>query len=219
MIRQGVSPGAVGFFTTRDWGDMAPNARNDGSSVSGRARLGSVYGQIAWVNQVHGSTVVVAAEAGIVGDADALIVDRPNLSPAVVTADCVPLLLANETGSVRAAVHVGRRGLMDGVIRHTLRALASLTTQPLFAVVGPHICGGCYEVSDELAADAAAVSGPSRTRWGTPSIDLATGVRAQLQDVTVRELGICTVESDDFYSYRRDSTHRRTAAVVVIDTP
>jgi len=78
----------------------------------------------------------------------------------------------------------------------------------LTAWVGPSICGRCYEVPEQMRDDVAAVEPASRstTSWGTPSVDVAAGVGAQLErdDVHVVDLSACTRESPDLFSYRRD---------------
>jgi copper oxidase (laccase) domain-containing protein len=78
----------------------------------------------------------------------------------------------------------------------------------LTAWIGPHVCGGCYEVPPELQEEVGAVEPASvaTTTWGTPSLDLGAGVRAQLErvGVEVQDVSRCTRESADLYSYRRD---------------
>jgi hypothetical protein len=85
--------------------------------------------------------------------------------------------------------------------------------------IGPHVCGRCYEVPEEMRADVANVVPASyeETSWGTPSLDLGAGVRAQLEelDVEVHDVSRCTRESDDLYSYRRDGDRSGRLAGVV----
>lgn len=220
MIRQRISPGAVACFTTREWGNLASQVSHSPTELAAnRARLEAELGPLAWMTEVHGTTVLVVDEPGERGDADGLVVTSPSLSPAVIMADCLPLLLANESGSVRAAVHVGRKGLVDGVVPEALRVMRGLTDEPLYGVIGPSICGGCYEVGAKLSQEAAAVHGAATTRWGTPSIDLAAGVRSQLDGVSYSQVDLCTYESEQLYSYRRESVTGRFAGIVLLDTP
>lgn len=220
MIRQRISPGAVDCFTTREWGNLASQVSHSPTELAAnRARLEAELGPLAWMTEVHGTTVLVVDEPGERGDADGLVVTSPSLSPAVIMADCLPLLLANESGSVRAAVHVGRKGLVDGVVPEALRVMRGLTDEPLYGVIGPSICGGCYEVGAKLSQEAAAVHGAATTRWGTPSIDLAAGVRSQLDGVSYSQVDLCTYESEQLYSYRRESVTGRFAGIVLLDTP
>lgn len=158
-----------------------------------------------WMEQIHSDKVAHLAEAEkesgrIVRGVDGLFAPPSygSCSLAVMVADCAPLLLADEEGSI-AAVHVGRAGLEA----HILHRAAELFAAPITAMIGPSICGACYEVPQEMAA---ASSSPSRTSWGTHSIDIPGGICAQLEALGVREIynsGVCTLEDPRFFSYRR----------------
>lgn len=235
MIRLPLGPGADACFTVRAGGvSTGPYAGPDGDGglnlglhvgdaredvLENRRRVAEAVGAtIEWMDQVHGCDLVTVSEAtgrDAAGTADAIVVDHPGIAPAVLVADCVPVLLASESGELRAAVHVGRKGLVNGVLGVALDALRARTDEPLHAVVGPHICGACYEVSAELAREAEAVEASATTRWGTPSIDLAAGVRAQLGDVATVSVGLCTLEDARFYSYRREPVTGRIAGIAV----
>lgn len=156
---------------------------------------------------------------GEAGEADALISLSREVSPAVLVADCVPLLIANESGSLSAAVHIGHRGLMSGLAPLVIERLHTETSEPLFAVAGPHICTGCYEVGEDLAAEAVRFGAAATTRWSTPSIDLAAGLRRQLVGVHLEVLPICTFEDEELFSYRRERITGRFAGIAVADTP
>ncbi len=173
--------------------------------------------------QVHGTRVVVLRHEQPVpaelGDADAIVSERPGLPIGIVTADCLPLLVATPQGSV-AAVHAGWRGLAAGVIGEALSALAALTPDGITgasAVIGPRVGSGCYEVDAPVAEalarrfagalDAALVA----TRPGHWQLDLATLARVDLLRGGVGEArvaalaGACTAcDAERFHSYRRD---------------
>ena len=181
---------------------------------------------LAWMNQVH-SAVVARARLQMRPDdapaADALVLSsraRPAaLRPAgvaVMVADCVPLLLAADDGTIVAAVHAGRRGMLAGVVTAAVEAMAGLGADPagLWAAIGPAICGSCYEVPERMRQEAAArePACAAVTRWGTPGLDVAAGVVAQLRRAGVRRIdrpGWCTYEDRRFYSHRRDGTTGR----------
>lgn len=233
MLSCRISPGAIAVFTDRAGGVSAPpyDSFNVATHVGDRPEdvarnrnhLETEIGtHVAWMDQVHGATVRVLPSAAPrdAGECDALVlVGAGSFSPAVLVADCVPLLLADATGGVRAAVHVGRAGLFGGIIPRVLNAVRQLTRAPLQAVAGPHICGLCYEVAPALAAEAGGFGAQTTTRWGTPGISLIAGIRRQLDGVPLTEVGGCTFESPEWYSYRRDGTTGRFAGVVVRDTP
>ncbi len=117
--------------------------------------------------------------------ADAAVTDQPGAVLAVHTADCVPVLLADEEAGVVGAAHAGWRGLLRGVLDATLDAMAGLgaSVDAVTAHVGPHIRARCYEFGvDDLDAVVARL-GPevaATTAWGTPALDLGAAVRAAL---------------------------------------
>ena len=195
-----------------------------------RRRLEDLLGleqgrHLAWMNQVH-SAVVSTAKVDEVPTADALVLDARTVgAPAgccVLVADCVPVLLASGDGALTAAVHAGRRGMLDGVVASTIEFLQCAGAEPadLWAAVGPSICGSCYEVPDDMLALSAQrePACASRTSWGTPGLDVAAGVLAQLERAGVGHISAdrwCTYEDPRFYSYRRDGVTGRLAGVGV----
>ena len=211
--------------------NLALHVGDDPQRVRGhRRRLEELLGlergeHLAWMNQVHSSTVA-AARTESVPTADALVLDtRMPGAPAgccVLVADCVPLLLAHRDGIMTAAVHAGRRGMLDGVVPATIDALRRAGAVPgdLWAAVGPSICGSCYEVPDHMRMLSAQrePACASRTSWGTPGLDVAAGVIAQLERAGVGHIsagGWCTYEDLRFYSFRREGTTGRLAGVVL----
>ena len=167
---------------------------------------------VADMRQVHGNTVDVPEERRSTGrpEADALVSSQPDRVLVVRVADCVPVLLADPVSGVIGAVHAGRPGLAAGVAPAAVDRMRTLGARDLTAWLGPRVCGGCYEVPESMQAEVGALvpEAVSTTSWGTPSLDIGTGVRAQLESlgVDVVDVGVCTRESGDLYSYRRDGT-------------
>ena len=168
--------------------------------------------RFARVNQVHGAEVLMASQPGPplledVPTADALVTTTPGLGLMVRVADCVPVLLADPEAGVVAAVHAGRPGLVAGVVPRALETMRSAGARRIRAWVGPHVCGACYEVPEQLRADVCAVvpEAYAETSWGTPSVDVGAGVRAQLVHgaAQVVDASRCTIEDEDLFSYRR----------------
>ncbi|MGO1317362.1 MAG: peptidoglycan editing factor PgeF [Cellulomonadaceae bacterium] len=171
--------------------------------------------RIAYATQVHGADVVrvlapPTPPGTSVGSADALVTTRRDVAVAVLVADCVPVVLADGAAGVGAVVHAGRRGLVAGVVPNAVAAMVAAGARPgnIAAVVGPAACGACYEVPaplrDEVAAQVPGTA--ARTSWGTPSLDLPAGVLGQLREAQigqVHSVGRCTIEDEDFFSYRR----------------
>ncbi|SCK27301.1 conserved hypothetical protein [Streptomyces sp. AmelKG-E11A] len=191
-------------------------------------RLGFDPAAVVWINQVHGKDVAVVdgpwdPSAGI-PRADAVVTARPGVPLAVLTADCVPVLLADPVAKVVAAAHAGRPGMVAGVVPAAVAAMAELGAEParIIARTGPAVCGGCYEVPAAMRAEVAAVepAAYAETTWGTPSVDVTAGVHAQLERLGVRDRersAVCTRESHDHFSYRRDRVTGRLAGYVWLD--
>jgi YfiH family protein len=174
---------------------------------------------ITTMRQVHG-TDVAWAMPGLVPEADALLTYTPNLGALVRVADCVPIVLATGERDAVGVVHAGRKGLVAGVVPAAVKVLAERGKGELSAVIGPHICGQCYELDAVTAREVAEAipAAAAATRWDTPGADLGAGVEAQLRDLGVRieHVSGCTFEDDRFFSYRRDATARRQGAIVVL---
>ncbi|WP_075661717.1 peptidoglycan editing factor PgeF [Streptomyces acidiscabies] len=186
--------------------------------------LGLDPAEVVWMNQVHGAGVAVVMEAWgdkPVPEVDALVTTRRGLALAVLTADCVPVLLADPVAGVVAAAHAGRPGMIAGVVLAAVRAMTELGAEPdrIVARTGPAVCGRCYEVPSDMRADVAALepAAYAETSWGTPAVDVAAGVHAQLERLGVRDRAqspVCTLESHDHFSYRRDGATGRLAGYV-----
>ncbi|HUR56714.1 MAG TPA: peptidoglycan editing factor PgeF, partial [Opitutaceae bacterium] len=221
----GVSGGAYASFNvgTRTGDDTAAVAEN-------RARLQQLLPAAPlWLTQVHGSRVVTAESAGALCEADACVATEARRVCAIMVADCVPVLFTDVKGSVVAAAHAGWRGLAGGVIRNTVSALnaAGAPSGELLAYVGPGIGPRAFEVGpDVLAAftaenpEAAAAFVPvTEGKW---LADLFTLVRQALLRAGVKNIhggGLCTYSDPArFYSYRRDRTTGRMAALIWRET-
>jgi len=177
---------------------------------------GSGLESLAQLSQVHGNDVAVVGAEGPAHDVhgrlhavgDGLVTTQPGVSLMVRAADCVPVLFADSGSGVVGACHCGRSGVVAGIVPATLAAMRALGATSVTAWVGPHICGRCYEVPSGLQDEVVAVEPATRatTSWGTPSLDVGAGVRAQLEreGVEVVDLSRCTRESPDLFSYRRD---------------
>jgi YfiH family protein len=176
-------------------------------------------GHLVIAEQVHGRRVVEVEGpwAGDAPEADALFTRRPGLVLAVLVADCTPVVVAAPDDGMVGVAHAGRRGMSLGVATALVEALRSAGAGRLVARVGPSICARCYEVPlamrEQVAGDEPVTR--SVTRTGTPSLDVAAGVLAQLvrAGVEVAEVPGCTAESDDLFSYRRSRTTGRFAGL------
>jgi YfiH family protein len=197
--------------------------------AANRKRLAAALGlsddRVAWMEQVHGrtATVVDGSETGPAEATDALVTAEPGLAVTVLVADCVPILLCDAMAGVVGAVHAGRVGARVGVVPTALDAMRSVGAQVhrIEALLGPAICGDCYEVPAAMAGDVEKhlPGSACRSRKGTPGLDLRAGLWRQLADLGVGKIGVdprCTVEDKTLFSYRRDGSTGRIAATIWI---
>lgn len=190
-----------------------------------RERLAEYLGLPAeplWLRQVHGCEVVADCPAGARPQADAAIATRPGQVCAVLTADCLPLLVCDRQGTRVAAVHAGWRGLVAGVIE---RAIAALHAPPseLMVWLGPAIGPEAFAVGDEVRlafmgvepADESAFRPCTDGRWYADLFRLA---RLRLERLGIRRIyggGECTFSQPQrFFSYRRDGLTGRQASLI-----
>lgn len=194
-------------------------------SEAGRLRLRALLpAEPVWLRQVHGTAAIDAARATPGTPADASYTNRKNAVCAVMAADCMPVLLADESGTVVGIAHAGWRGLCAGVIEATVAAMAA-PASGILAWLGPAIGPDAYEIGEEVRsafvdrdADAAAAFRP--TRPGHWHLDLYAIARQRLAALGVRRVyggGLCTAtDSARFYSYRRNGASERMAAAIWI---
>jgi YfiH family protein len=168
----------------------------------------------AWVRQVAGDGVIRVSEAGLAGEADALVTDAEGFSLTVAIADCVPVVLVgNEAGNV-GMVHSGWRGTIAEI---SGKAVQKMGDENVRAYIGPCIRQCCYEVSEELADRFAERFGPEVVEGR--HLSLPDAIRRNLEDVGIEEvhdLGLCTgCRTDLFFSHRKQGpdTGRNLAAV------
>lgn len=176
---------------------------------------------VAWMSQVHGAEVAVVDAGGDAGRVDAMATTRTGLALAVLVADCLPILLADHRAGVIGAAHSGRPGTARNVAGALVRRMEELgaSARDCVALLGPAVCGACYEVPDELQREVArtAPEAACRTSRGTGGIDIRAAAAAQLARVGVTEVhhdARCTVETPELYSYRRDGRTGRFAGYI-----
>lgn len=188
--------------------------------------LGLPLDHVIWMEQVHGRTaaVVDGPRAEALEATDAVISTQPGVAVAVLMADCVPVLLSDADSGIVAAVHAGRVGARVGVLPAALAAMrdAGARMDRTEALLGPSVCGECYEVPAGMRDDVAAhlPGSASKSRKGTPALDLRAGLWQQLADAGVARIGVdprCTVEDRALFSHRRDGKTGRLAAVTWLE--
>lgn len=214
-------------FDTFNLGD---HVGDDPAAVAAnRKRLGEAIGLgeagIVWMNQVHSDRVVIVDDAWTGGapiaETDALVTTRHRLALAVVTADCVPVLLADARAGVVGAAHAGRVGAQNGVVVHTVEAMQSVgaRAEDISVLLGPAVSGRNYEVPEAMAAEVEAALPGSRTTTaeGTPGLDLRAGIVRQLRTLGIEAIDVdprCTVADATLFSHRRGAPTGRLASLV-----
>ncbi|MFP3874759.1 MAG: peptidoglycan editing factor PgeF [Thiohalophilus sp.] len=190
--------------------------------AANRARLG-LPAEPGWLQQVHGTQVAVLEANGRIGlQADAAYSRTPGVICAVLTADCLPVLLCDRGGQEVAAVHAGWRGLSDGIIEAALDRFRAPADQ-ILAWLGPAIGPDVYEIGEEVRgafveSDSDNETAFTPTRPGYWLMDIYALARLRLQRRGVEQIsggGYCTfTEAERFYSYRRDGVTGRMASVI-----
>jgi YfiH family protein len=233
-------PGVRYFATTREGGvslggfasfNLGAHTRDDPACVQeNRRRLRDVLpGDPLWLDQVHGGDVLDAdawtAESADAPRADAAVTVRPGRVLAIMTADCLPVVLSGQGGAVLGVAHAGWRGLVGGVLENTVARMRAVCpgAGALRAWIGPAISQRHFEVGDDVHAafvgrDPAArmffVRSPAAPKWlaDLPSLARHRLWRAGVEDVELS--GYCTYgRADLFYSYRRASDTGRLATL------
>jgi YfiH family protein len=175
-----------------------------------------------WLRQVHGTVAVDAGKAGEMTTADAVWTRRPGTVCAVMTADCLPVLLCDRAGTTVAAAHAGWRGLAAGVLEAAIAAI-NVGPRELLAWLGPAIGPANFEVGDDvraafLAADPAATAAfvtHGRGKWLADIYALAARRLVAAGVTAISGGGWCTfADRERFYSYRRDGVTGRMATLV-----
>lgn len=241
-------PASVGVLSTLRRGGVSAVPYDDGQGGGGlnlgvhvgdapesvaanRARLRTMLpAEPAWLTQVHGTTVVDATQVQGTPQADASIATEAGAVCVIMTADCMPVLLADRDGKVVGAAHAGWRGLAGGVLEATVAAMRAAGAGELTAWLGPAIGPDHFEVGAEvppafarLGAGAAGATALFLPLAGKPGKFL--GNLPQLARLALVRAGVaaihggedCTVsDASRFYSFRRDRVTGRMASLIWI---
>ncbi len=208
----------IAYCTTRDGGVSSGNyqslnlgfhVKDNADAVAENRRRLPGAGKISWLEQVHGHHVIELPSAE--HTADAAISRTPEHYCAVMTADCVPILLCNQQGTEVAAVHAGWQGLKGNIISHTLAKMIS-DAPDVYAWIGPSVCQQCYEVSHEVAQHFSQYPGALQrsTNANKYLLNLSLIAEYQLLAAGVKHVvqsGLCTYEDSRFFSHRQ-ATHK-----------
>jgi len=221
---------SVAAISGKAEGDCGPNATSADARIAFLRMLGLDGATLVCPRQVHGGAVACASSSdagkGALGldnalaEADALITNEPELPMGITVADCVPVFVVADGGRAAGLVHAGRAGIRTEITENTVRSLCSrytLSSEDLYAIIGPSAGPCCYEVDAEMAADFHAAGYPVHGRnldlWEANRIQL---LRAGVPEQHILVSGICTICSTHFFSYRANHSLERNLAVLAI---
>ena len=208
--------------------NLGTHVGDDATDVAAnRARLAEVLGlpeeRFVWMEQLHTNTVTLVdgPSAAPVEATDALVTRQKDLALCVLVADCTPVLLSDHTAGVIGAAHAGRMGARNGIAKNTVEAMVELGAEPsrIQVLLGPAAAGESYEVPEGMALDVEKHLPGSRTRTkkGTPGIDVRAGLVRQLLSLGVTHIDADprdTITDKDFFSHRREGVTGRQAGVI-----
>ena len=220
----------VGGFSEGDWEslNLATHVGDNPSAVSAnRNHLRSSAGLPSdplWLDQIHGARVIDAAQSNHGERADASYTTQKRTICAVMVADCLPILLTSAQGTWVAAVHAGWRGLEQQIIRKAVGKYGGPAEQ-LMAWIGPAISAQAYVVGEDLRQQLTAAHPDWQKTFqlseGQWHFDLRALAVMQMQNLGLQKIyhdERCVHDhSQDFFSYRRDKTCGRMAAMIWID--
>lgn len=208
----GVSTGA---FASLNFG---LHVGDDPSHVlANREILKNQVGPVQFMSQEHGNRIALIEDVIDLDPlADSLVTGIPGINLAVQVADCIPLLLSSDVAV--AAVHVGRKGLVNEVALRTLELMSEMGASSITAIIGPSICGNCYEVSEEIFTEVVELhpTAAAKRSDGSFALDLPRALTNVLESkgISVAREGNCTVEDSQLFSYRRDGVTGRQVGVI-----
>ncbi len=178
----------------------------------------------AWIEQVHGTAVIDAARATPGAEADGIVTQDTGPVCAVMTADCLPVLLSDRAGRSVGIAHAGWRGLAGGIVENVVQAMGA-PPRDLIAYIGPGIGAHRYEVGEDVRKafvdrDSAAARSFAPRQDGKYLVDLYGLARQRLAAAGVAEVyggDFCTASEGRFFSFRRDQTTGRMASLIWLE--
>jgi YfiH family protein len=204
---------SVGQYSSLNFGNHVGD--EEAAVLTNRKLLNSLTSldRLQFMDQVHGNKVFrVTADTNQVPEVDALVTTEKSIGLVVMVADCLPILL--DGGAVIGAVHVGRRGALNGIIGKTVGLMVAQGGVNIKAMIGPAICGKCYEVDEESYKSAIAQAPIGDA--GFRHIDIRKIAIKELEELGcfVENIDICTKENENYFSYRRDGQTGRQAGII-----
>ena len=216
-----------GVFSSANLADHVGDHPQD--VESNRASLAELVGlqraNLAIMAPVHGGEVALVRAAGTVDSVDSLVTEEMGIGLVALGADCatVGICGSRENGQqIIAAVHCGWKGLCADVLGHTVQVMFDMGARSFQAVLGPAICGNCYQVSQDrlqVVRDRCRADIANAALGKTGGIDVRAGLQVQLSNhgISSELVGGCTAEfSRELFSYRRDGRTGRQGLILTL---
>ncbi len=174
-----------------------------------------------WLSQTHSNRIICLDDVVTDTNADGAYTTIKNRICTIMTADCVPLLFCNSTGTKVAAVHAGWKGICNGIIEKAVELLDKPST--IMVWIGPCICAKHYEVGTDvydscrkhLSLTQTAFEQTDKNHWQCDLVSIVKIILKNRGIGAIYECGLCTYEQENlFYSYRRDGVTGRTASMI-----
>ena len=196
------------LFTSRDGGDLKDFARRES------LRVELSIDHLIFMYQTHSDLVLVVDGSEVEPRCDALVTQSKGVALAAMAADCMPVTFTSD--GVVGIAHVGRVGLVKGIAPKTVETMLGLGAGKITAIIGPSICARCYEVSPDMYEEISTLIPSTATSSELHSLDLKSGVKSQLESlgVTVKDVGICTLENSDYFSFRGGDLSARQVGII-----
>jgi YfiH family protein len=212
---------------TVDYNVCLKNSRNSEQTLANRRLLHQHWQfkhEPAWLDQIHSNLCISIPESSQ-RVADASFTNTPNQPLVILTADCLPILIAHRQGTEIAAIHAGWKGLYHGIIERTMDLLSD-TPEQYMVWFGPAICQNCYPV-DETFKHHFIRQYPNakecfklQKQWHFSLTQMSEVIFRTLGTTDIYHSHQCTYEQEHFYSYRRDQGQTgRIATFIWIEEP
>lgn len=184
--------------------------------------------KISYMNQIHSNTVCTLGSLDMIPSCDALISKQKKEILMVMVADCIPILFFDKKTKAIAAIHAGRKGTFTNIVSQTLQRMSEQyqsKVEDIVVSIGPHIHQCCYEVGEEIVAEAESLKTERyiEKRDGSFFLDMVSIIFEQLQQLGIKKESIEQVEcctcchSDKFFSYRKEGQTGRFSGVIMLE--
>lgn len=176
---------------------------------------------VCMINQVHSNKIVFCDDESKVENADGIYIDKENIFYGIKFADCMPVVLFDTKNRIGLCLHAGWRGSKLKIAKKAVKLLKEKGSNPkdIIATFGPHICGQCYEIQDDVASQFESEfirNCNNKTYLDLSLINKTQLIEEGVESINIIDMGICTYENNEFFSYRRDKICGRNIGGLIL---